>query len=195
LLAALEPLVDRPREAKRLLNLYQLLRSTRDLSTVSSFLGDDKAPGEFQAVIILLGLLTAHARLLGQVLDTPPSHDPPVLGGLLHRPDDESWTDFVRGFQPRKVDRGWMNDIAGRIRDDDVLEWRRLGGGIEQASRLVTLPDLTAFRTWAPRIRRFSFVLSPLAVNVPPGAARSGPGHYAAAGTSPGSGGHSGSFI
>jgi len=38
-------------------------------------------------------------------------------------------------------------------------------------------PDLTAFQTWAPRIRRFSFVLSPLAVNVPPEAARPGQGH------------------
>jgi hypothetical protein len=177
LLAALEPLVDTPREAKRLLNLYQLLRSTRDLSTVSGFLGNDETPGEFQAVILLLGLLTAHARLLGQVLDTPPSQDPLFRGGLLHRPDGESWADFVKGFQPREVDRGWMNDIAGRIRSDDAPEWRRLGGGIEQASRLVTLPDLTAFRTWAPRIRRFSFVLSPLAVNVPPEATRPGSGH------------------
>lgn len=167
LLAALEPLVDTPREAKRLLNIYRLLRSTRDLTMASRFLGQDKRPGEFQAVIILLGLLTAHARLLGQVLDTPPSEDPPISGGLLHRPAGDSWTSFVKGFALHRPTNFWMNDIAGRIPQSDVADWRRLGAGIEQASRLVTLPDLSSFQLWAPRIRRFSFVLSPLAVGIP----------------------------
>jgi hypothetical protein len=163
LLAALEPLIDTPREAKRLLNLYRLLRSTRDLSPASRFLGDDGQPGEYQAVIILLGLLTTHARLLGQVLDTPPSEDPPVLGGLLHRPDGDSWANFIQGFRTERSTL-WMNAIAGPVAEDDIPMWHRLGSGIQQASNLVTLTDLTAFRTWAPQIRRFSFVLSPLIV-------------------------------
>jgi hypothetical protein len=144
LLAAIEPLIETPREAKRLLNLYRLLRSTRDLSIASRFLGEDGSPGEFQAVIVLLGLLTAHARLLGQVLDTQPNEDPLVLGGLSHRPDSDSWDDFVKGFHPKKVDRGWRNDIVGTIRDEEVAEWHRLGLGIEQASRLGGWCSLTS---------------------------------------------------
>ena len=38
LLAALAPLVRSPREAKRLLNLYRMLRSTKDLSDAARFL-------------------------------------------------------------------------------------------------------------------------------------------------------------
>ena len=36
------------------------------------------------------------------------------------------------------------------------------------STELVTLPDLTAFRFWGPRLARFSFVLSPLAVTEEP---------------------------
>jgi hypothetical protein len=39
-LAALAPLVATPREAKRLVNVYRLIRSTRDLGPSSTFLGD-----------------------------------------------------------------------------------------------------------------------------------------------------------
>jgi hypothetical protein len=163
LLAALEPLIDTPREAKRLLNLYRMLRATRDLSPASRFLGEDGRHGEFEAVIILLGLLTAHARLLGQVLDAPPSQDHAVRGGLAHRPDSGSWAEFVKALQPRRDGAVWTNDIVGRIPEADLTEWRRLGAGIQQASQGVTLPDLSAFQRWAPQIRRFSFVLSPLA--------------------------------
>lgn len=54
-LSSLAPLVRSPREAKRLLNLYRMLRSTRDLSDASRFLGADGAEGEFQAVVMLWG--------------------------------------------------------------------------------------------------------------------------------------------
>lgn len=167
LLAALEPLIDTPREAKRLLNLYRMLRSTRDLSPASRFLGEDGRHGEFEAVIILLGLLTAHARLLGQVLDAPPSQNHAVRGGLAHRPASGSWAEFVTGLQPRRDGTAWTNDIVGHIPEADLAEWRRLGAGIQQASQGITLPDLTAFQRWVPRIRRFSFVLSPLASKSP----------------------------
>lgn len=42
LLAALESLIQSPREAKRLLNLYRMLRSTPDLSDASLLMGDDE---------------------------------------------------------------------------------------------------------------------------------------------------------
>lgn len=49
LLASLAPLVRTPREAKRLANLYRLVRSSRDLSPASRFLGEDHRPGEYRA--------------------------------------------------------------------------------------------------------------------------------------------------
>jgi hypothetical protein len=102
LLAALERLVTTPREAKRLVNLYRMLRSTRDLSDASTFLGDPRTPGEYQAVVVLLGLLTAHARLL----DAPRDLESGVRGGLLSRALTESWSAFLGDVAPRRSENG-----------------------------------------------------------------------------------------
>ena len=102
-LAALAPLVRSPREAKRLLNLYRMLRSTRDLSDASRFLGADGAEGEFQAVAMLLGLLTANPRRLGQLLFAEPDPAGEVMGGICHRTRPTSWEEFLSGLRPRCV--------------------------------------------------------------------------------------------
>ncbi|HEX9336407.1 MAG TPA: P-loop NTPase fold protein [Pseudonocardiaceae bacterium] len=149
LLSALDPLVDTPREAKRLVNLYRMLRATRDLSEASRFLGDLGSPGEYQAVVVLLGLLTAHARLLGAVLDARP-------GGLVHRAPETPLADFVADVEPRQG----ANGIVGRIADGEEQDWVRLHRGLTQVCGSVTLPDVSCFQAWAPRIRRFSYVLS-----------------------------------
>jgi hypothetical protein len=62
------PLVRSPRQANRLLNLYRMVRSTRDLSPAAAFLGSESMPGQFEAVGFLLGLLTTRPRLLGQLI-------------------------------------------------------------------------------------------------------------------------------
>jgi hypothetical protein len=160
LLAALEALVDTPREAKRLVNLYRMIRSTRNLSEASQFLGTADDPGEFQAVVVLLGLLTAHARLLGQVLDTPPQPD--LKGGLVHRAPNTGWSTFVEDFEPKQSHESWTNGIAGTLKESEVQHWSRLHHGVNQVSAAVKLPDVSTFQLWVPRIRRFSYVLSPL---------------------------------
>jgi hypothetical protein len=167
LLGELEPLVDSPRDATRLLNLYRMLRSTRDLADASTFLGD---PGEYQAVIVLLGLLTAHARLLAVILDTAPSPKDGIVGGLASRPSGQTWRTFVADLAPRQSeDGGWVNRVCGPLSAEDLPDWRRLHAGAACSARQVTLPDLSAFHEWAPRIRRFSFALSPLSPGVDSG--------------------------
>ncbi|MFE0024976.1 hypothetical protein [Amycolatopsis sp. NPDC059021] len=161
LLAALDPLVGTPRQAKRLFNLYRMLRATRDLSEASRFLGDDDQPGEYQAVIVLLGLLTAHPRLLGRALDTAPDPAGAIEGGLMHRAPEDSWELFVAGFEPRRSGRDWANQLVGPLTDDDARTWAWLHRGLITVSDAVTLPDLSCFQLWVPKIRRFSYVLSP----------------------------------
>jgi O-acetyl-ADP-ribose deacetylase (regulator of RNase III) len=165
LLAALAPLVRTPREAKRLMNLYRMVRSTRDLSPAARFLGGEGQPGEFEAVIILLGLLTAHPRLLGQLLAAPPGADVP--GGLCSRAPDGRWADLVTGLTPKRYGDGWRNDVGGSLTEDEREEWEQLVGRVGAATALVTLPDLRSFQLWGPRVARFSFVLSPLAAEEP----------------------------
>lgn len=162
LLSELESFITTPRDAKRLFNLYRMLRSTRDLSPASSFLGDDDTPGEYQAVAVLLGMLTADARLFGQTIDATPQDQPPAVGGLIRRPLLASWHEFAADLTPQQAGDGWTNKVIGQIPAGDVAAWQRFAAAADRASALVTLPDLRAFKRWAPRIRRFAFVLSPL---------------------------------
>ena len=160
-LAGLGPFVGTPRDAKRLFNLYRMLRATRDLSPASEFLGDDERPGEFQAVAMLLAMLMADGDLLRRVLDAPRTHHPPVAGGLTWRPAEGiRWHDFVPDLSPQLVGETWENGIVGEIPVPDVPAWQRLAGATTRTQNLVLLADLSAFQRWAPRIRRFSYRLS-----------------------------------
>ncbi|MFB8277306.1 P-loop NTPase fold protein [Nocardia colli] len=159
LLTSLDLLIETPREAKRLFNLYRMVRATRDLSEASRFLGTDGHPGEYQAVVLLLGLLTAHARLLGGVLDTAPDPVNGVEGGIAHRSPDTSWTQFVHDLEPRRTDSTWSNRVVGPFPNPHLPHWNRLHRGLSKLSETVDLQDLTALQAWLPRIRRFSYVL------------------------------------
>jgi hypothetical protein len=155
LLEALAPLVRSPRSAKRLVNLYRMLRSTRDVSPTSRFLGTDGRPGEHEAVAVLLGILTAYPRLLGELLHAPAG----LCGATTHR----SWPDFVRGLAPRQDGGRWLNDVCPELDERARADWADLVDALGPATALVTHDDLAAFRACAPRVTRFSFVLSPLA--------------------------------
>jgi hypothetical protein len=130
MLASVARLVRSPRQAKRLLNLYRMVRSTRDLGPASRFLGADGRPGDHQAVVVLLGLLTAYPDLLGRLVDH-----------LATRPTTDTWPQVAADLA--RTD-GW----------ETVVD--RLG----PATELVTLPDLTAFQAWGPHVTRFSFLLT-----------------------------------
>jgi S13-like H2TH domain/KAP family P-loop domain len=161
-LSSLAPLVRSPREAKRLLNLYRMLRSTRDLSDASRFLGAEGAAGEFQAVVMLLGLLTANPQLLGQILFAPPDPEAELRGGICYRAAPDSWGAFLDGLRPHCVGERWRNDVCDGLSERDRAEWELLVQRARPASALVKLPDLTTFKTWAPHVARFSFLLAPV---------------------------------
>jgi hypothetical protein len=158
LLATMDSLIDTPREAKRLANIYRMVRATRNLSDPTRFLGDEARPGEYQAVVVLLGLLTAHGRLLAGVLDVAPDPNETFSGGLLCRPADTLWTTFVADMAPRESDSGWRNRVVGTIDDADVPHWSRLHGGLVAMQGTITFGDIAVVQAWVPVIRRFSYV-------------------------------------
>lgn len=167
LLTALDMLVDTPREAKRLLNLYRMVRATRDLSPASRFLGMDGRAGEFEAVILLLGLLTAHASLLSEVLDMAPDPANSVAGGLTYRSPDTELRRFVADFEPRPAGSELANGIIGVVPKSQVPKWYRLHSGLVRLTAQVTFTDLSGLHTWLPRVRRFCYTLTPDAVAPP----------------------------
>jgi hypothetical protein len=163
MLAALAPLVRTPRSAKRLLNLYRLLRSTRDPSPTGSFLGTDGKSGEFQAVAVLLGLLTGYPQLMGDLLLGHPNKDGGRAGGLIFRSPSGSWRSFVESLEP--PDDGHSNAVAENLDEAAAGEWRRLVVNLAPSTELVDLEGLEAFQRWAPRVARFSFRLAPVVLD------------------------------
>jgi hypothetical protein len=152
LLERLDLLVDTPREAKRLFNLYRMVRATRDLSEKSTFLGEGDQPGEYQAVVLLLGMITADSRLATVAFDAPVGTD--VRGGLARRKSSTAWSEFVADLEPREG----LSRIAGPVTDE--RPWQRLHSGLMVASEQVSLSDVAVFQLWIPRIRRFSYVIN-----------------------------------
>jgi hypothetical protein len=163
MLAALAPLVRTPRSAKRLFNLYRLLRSTRDPSPTGSFLGTDGRSGEFQAVAVLLGLLTGYPQLMGDLLLARPDKASRRLGGLMYRSSSGSWKKFVESLDP--APDGQSNAVADHLDEAAADEWRQLVANLAPSTELVDLNGLEAFQRWAPRVARFSFRLAPVVLD------------------------------
>jgi KAP-like P-loop domain-containing protein len=157
LLAALDPLIETPRAAKRVMNLYRMVRATRDLSDASRFLGDADEPGEHEAVALLLGVLTAHAHLFGRLLNT--EQDDQCKGGLLRSTARTSWGEFVNDLEPIRTEDGWRNLVHGPLDRQDVATWTHLHTALTQIRPLVQLDNIATYQAWAPRVRWFCYVL------------------------------------
>jgi hypothetical protein len=163
-LGGLGPFVRTPRDGKRLFNVYRLLRSARDLTPASAFLG-----GEYQAVAILLGMLNLDARALARIVDAAPDPAAGVAGGLTRRPPGTgTWASFARdltpvltaGPIPSEPDRlTWGNSVIGAIPVAELDAWQRMSAAVTATADLVTLPDLTAFQAWTPYVLRFSYLV------------------------------------
>jgi len=160
LLGSLGALIDTPRDAKRLVNIYRMIRATRDLSDAADFLGDDNRPGEYQAVTLLLGLTTFNARLAERVFQAPAALEAGVTGGVLVRGRDQGWRDLVADLKPTAAGDGWRNGVIGDLRAEEIDLWTRAHRGLEVASEQVALRELATFQSWIPKIQRFSFIMT-----------------------------------
>lgn len=141
------------------MNLYRMPRATRDLSEASRFLGADGQPGEYEVVIVLLGLLTAHARLLSRSRQ-PPDETADRAGGLMHSGGSTELRAFVADLEPSHRAESWHNRVVGPLHPDEVAQWRRPHRGLTGVVAGLVTTDLAGFHLWVPRIRRFSYVQS-----------------------------------
>ncbi|MFC7613469.1 hypothetical protein ACFQV2_07475 [Actinokineospora soli] len=133
-----------------------MIRATRDLGPSARFLGGGDEPGEFQAVVVLLGIVAAAPSLATAVLSAP-ELDATTPGGLLARRPDDTWSDFAADLRPSDG----RSRIAGPVDDAGARRWAALHDGLRPATERVDLPDLRPFHTWAPRILRFSYLSDP----------------------------------
>jgi septal ring factor EnvC (AmiA/AmiB activator) len=164
LLSTLAGLVRTPRAATRMFNIYGLLRSARDLSPGSRFLGTAEHPGDYQAVIQLLGVLTGAPHMLGLLLWGQPSDDDD-MSGLCRTSGPGSWKDFVESLEPRQSQPSgtWSNGVVSTLPASEVRPWRVLVDQLREVQRHIQLDDIERYRIWGPQVARFSFLLSSFA--------------------------------
>lgn len=147
ILSVLGPLIATPRAAKRMMNIYNMLRSTRDLGSASAFLGDASKPGEHEAVAVLLGIVSGHhADLYGR-----------VASAISDAGANDTWGAVVRSLAAASSEStGALTGRASNLSGESARV-ERLVLDLNAISSELRLTDLDAYRSWAPVVARFSF--------------------------------------
>ena len=148
------PFVPSPRAAKRLVNVYRLLRATVGRDEWSTFLGAG-GDGDFRAVLLLLALLTGY-----------PSEGTDILRDLVEDPPGGTWWQAVAAYAARgaaaddptpikpAVAGGAVSQAAERAR------WRELLAKLDEIRVLGVVDEpvpCAVFSAWARRVARYSF--------------------------------------
>jgi hypothetical protein len=146
---ALAPFIRTPRAAKRLVNVYRLLKVSAGPRAVAALEGDQEVSPQHQAVLLLLGVMIGfpgHATMLFQA---------------LRRSDARAWSQFVEELRPQPWDdsaaEAARSEAFGALTAAQAASWRRLCEGLDEVLPSVTLTDLEPFRAWLGAVGRFSF--------------------------------------
>ena len=159
LLGAMAPLVKTARSAKRLFNIYGLLRSYRNVAEGRRFLGSADSPGDYQAVVQLLGILSGAPELLEPLLWGEGRVDGVESVGLGLSKGPGRWSDFVDSLEPVGSSSCWGNAVTVSMDAAQVGLWRRTVGHLQSVRPLIKLDDIERYRLWAGEVARFSFVV------------------------------------
>ncbi|MFG1648127.1 hypothetical protein ACGFMK_48225 [Amycolatopsis sp. NPDC049252] len=131
------------------MNTYRLIRATWHVGSRSRFLGGDRQPGEFQAVLTLLAAVAGHPTMAARLLLA------------LQNADGDSWAGFVRRLAPATDDTepGGLFSGGLDVSSHDFADWENLHRGLEASRTQEMLDDLGTYRRWGPVIARFGFIL------------------------------------
>jgi WD40 repeat protein len=140
---AMAPMITTPRVGTRLVNIYRMIRSTQATGGSSRFLDRRSGTGDYQAILILLAIVSGFPDLAA-----------PTVEALLQAGPDLAWPAFVDELlagEPASRDQG-------KAHHED---WVRMGKALAAVQdKAQVTHDLTAYREWAPRVARFSFAAS-----------------------------------
>ncbi len=126
--ATLGPLVSTPRAAKRLINLYRLLRARLRGADLDEFLNTSSRETPHRAVLLLLAVLVGHPNTAPQLFD------------------------MVAEAAPD----GTLLELLDRSDGDPVLGDKL--ASLNTANSTIALPErVGTYQRWLPLVRRFSF--------------------------------------
>lgn len=132
-LARLGPLVPSPRRAKRLVNLYLLMRARLEGGELARFV--DAGIGEHRAAMVLLATVVGQPHVAG-----------PVLGGLASSIEGQWWP-YLRSVSRERPDPP----------EAERAEWIRVQEARDALDLpSLPLPPLSVFARWAGEVSRFT---------------------------------------
>jgi hypothetical protein len=168
----LSELIPSPRAGKRFINIYRLIRASIKESERKKFV-DDAGGGEYQAVQLLLAILTGH-----------PAEATEILHELIKEDHAETWGDFLgslkerirlatqtasaarqpdsaeaaKAAKPRNCDRAAApTATAAANLPQDIDRWLELFGKLERRENGLKDRPCALFSKWAREIARYSF--------------------------------------
>ncbi len=163
LLGKMRPLISTPRSAKRMINIYRLIRAPLSESDIAKFADVSEQDSEFVAVQILLGILVGCP---GMAAD--------IFRGLRSTNESSFWT-YVRSLLPVKPDnststrnsvREELNEVEHRSWEQFYNSMNRLQSSIESGNSEVS-PELkeafkagnnvNIYKRWLETVARYSF--------------------------------------
>jgi CheY-like chemotaxis protein len=146
-------LVPSPRATKRLINVYRLIRATiEDSKELSRFEGPGDEAGDYQAVLLMLAILTGYPSQAGDILKAFTSGSLKVNG----------LSEFIMKLKTRKIPKSdppiYQNIASKNISKSDRASWDKLSDTLENNCRELDITDsLDPFLHWADWVARFNF--------------------------------------
>ena len=159
-LKGLAELVATPRETKRLVNLYRLVRASLPADAIEPFLHDRAYEPLLTLLAILVGFpRQAQALFRGLRLVEHGAAPEPVAEQV-----GDSWTQFVALLAPAPVEiKGslneiWSNWIDHSINANEAAEWAALAAALEHVTaRPNVVDDVGSYSDWVDVVERYLF--------------------------------------
>jgi hypothetical protein len=129
--ATLRPFISSPRSAKRLTNIYRILKARVPEARLHVFEGSADAPGEFQVPLLLLAVLNC---------------------------DSNAATAWFRDVMMRLDGPGGIAEALFGASGPGDAGYRAITGKVEKVAAGANFPtDKKLLAEWIPQVRRFSF--------------------------------------
>ena len=146
---SLAPVISTPRAAKRLINLYRLLKVSLDADMVPLLDGEGGTPGQHRVALLLLAITVGFPGQAVTVLR--------ALRGTGAR----TWPAFVEELRPQPWNDSSATElrsgVLGTLTTAQSLPWRRLCQAFDDVANWLTITDIDVFVNWLDPVGRYSF--------------------------------------
>jgi hypothetical protein len=161
-LKGLAELVATPRETKRLVNLYRLVRASLPADAIEPFLHDRA----YQPLLTLLAILVGFPRQAQAVFRGLRMVDRGAAPADVESKVGSSWAKFVARLSPDPVEmlptsasgEAWSNWIDHSINANEAAEWSALASALEHvATQPDVVDDVGSYSDWVDVVERYLF--------------------------------------